>query len=85
LPAASRHLPSLAAPHRTVTGRVAVALAFAAALVYVPVLQGFFGTAALTPTQLAIVAPFPIIVWGADETRRALMRRYHARHQTSLS
>lgn len=42
-------------------------------------------TAALTPQQLAIVAPFPIIVWGADETRRWLIRRYHARHQTTLS
>lgn len=71
--------------NRPLLAGIAVALAFAAALVYVPVLQGFFGTAALTPTQLAIVAPFPIIVWGADETRRALMRHYHARHQTSLS
>ena len=64
---------------------IAVALAFAAALIYVPVLQGFFGTAALTPAQLATVAPFPIIVWGADETRRMLMRRYHARHQTTAA
>jgi hypothetical protein len=62
---------------------IAVALAFAAALIYVPVLQAFFGTAALTPAQLAIVVPFPIIVWGADETRRMLMRRYRARHQTT--
>jgi calcium-translocating P-type ATPase len=54
---------------------IAVALAFAAALVYVPVLQGFFGTAALSPGQLATVAPFPFIVWGADEIRRALIRR----------
>jgi len=54
---------------------IAVALAFAAALVYVPVLQGVFGTAALSPGQLATVAPFPFIVWGADETRRALVRR----------
>jgi magnesium-transporting ATPase (P-type) len=55
---------------------IAVALAFAAALVYVPVLQGFFGTAALSPGQLATVAPFPFIVWGADEIRRALVRRH---------
>jgi hypothetical protein len=34
-------------------------------------------TAALTPSQLATVAPFPFIVWGADETRRWLIRRYH--------
>ena len=54
---------------------IAAALAFAAALVYVPVLQGFFGTAALSPGQLATVAPFPFIVWGSDEIRRALVRR----------
>jgi magnesium-transporting ATPase (P-type) len=31
---------------------------------------------ALTPAQLAIVVPFPFIVWGADEIRRLLIRRY---------
>jgi magnesium-transporting ATPase (P-type) len=54
---------------------IAVALAFAAALVYLPALHGLFGTAALSPAELAIVAPFPVIVWGADEIRRALLRR----------
>jgi calcium-translocating P-type ATPase len=54
---------------------IAVALAFAAALVYLPAMHGFFGTAALSPGQLAIVTPFPFIVWGADEIRRALVRR----------
>jgi hypothetical protein len=49
------------------------------------VLQGFFGTAALTPAQLDVVAPFPIIVWGADETRRMLMRRYGAWHQAIMA
>ena len=58
---------------------IAVALAFAAALVYLPALHGFFGTAALTPGQLATVAPFPFIVWGADEIRRTLIRRRHPR------
>ena len=58
---------------------IAAALAFAAALVYVPALHDFFGTAALSPSQLAIVAPFPFIVWGADEIRRALARRRSSR------
>jgi cation transport ATPase-like protein len=53
---------------------IAVTLAFAAALVYLPALHGFFGTAALSPGQLATVAPFPFIVWGADEIRRAVLR-----------
>jgi magnesium-transporting ATPase (P-type) len=56
---------------------IAVALAFAAVVVYLPPLQGFFGTAALTGGQLATVAPFPFIVWGADEIRRAVVRRRH--------
>ncbi len=58
---------------------IAVALAFAAALVYLPALHGSFGTAALSPGQLATVAPYPFIVWGADEIRRALVRRRAAK------
>jgi magnesium-transporting ATPase (P-type) len=64
---------------------IAAALAFAAALVYLPAMHGFFGTEALTPAQLAIVAPFPFIVWGADEIRRLVLRRYHASRQGSLA
>ena len=58
---------------------IAFALAFAAALIYLPALHGFFGTAALSPGQLATVAPFPFIVWGADEIRRLLVRRRASR------
>jgi Cation transporting ATPase, C-terminus len=61
--------------NKLLLGAIAVALAFAAALVYLPVMHGFFGTASLSPGQLAIVAPFPFIVWGADEIRRWLVRR----------
>ena len=58
---------------------IGVALAFAAALVYVPALNSFFGTAALSPGQLATVAPYPFVVWGADEIRRLVLRRRSAR------
>jgi len=58
---------------------IAVALAFAALVIYLPAMHGFFGTAALSGGQLATVAPFPFIVWGADEIRRALVRRGHGR------
>ncbi len=61
--------------NRFLLGGIAVALAFAAALIYVPALNSVFGTAALGPAQLATVAPFPFIVWGADEIRRLLVRR----------
>ena len=57
---------------------IAVELAFAAAVIYLPALQGVFGTAALSPGQLATVAPFPFVVWGADEIRRLLVRRHQA-------
>ena len=64
--------------NRFLLGGIAAELAFAAALIYLPVLNSFFGTAPLTIGQLATVAPFPVIVWGADELRRLLLRRYHA-------
>jgi calcium-translocating P-type ATPase len=59
---------------------IGVELAFAAAVIYLPALHGFFGTEALSPAQLALVAPYPFIVWGADEIRRFLLRRYRAGH-----
>jgi calcium-translocating P-type ATPase len=61
--------------NKLLLGAIAVALAFATALVYLPVMHGLFSTASLSPGQLAIVAPFPFIVWGADEIRRWLVRR----------
>jgi magnesium-transporting ATPase (P-type) len=68
--------------NRFLLGGIAFSLAFAALLIYLPALHPIFGTAALTPAQLATVAPFPFIVWGADELRRYLLRR-HARASES--
>jgi calcium-translocating P-type ATPase len=51
-------------------------LAFAAAVVYAPPLQAAFSTAALGPTELAVLLPFPFVIWGADELRRLLLRRH---------
>ncbi|MEU8655374.1 cation-translocating P-type ATPase [Actinoplanes philippinensis] len=50
-------------------------LAFTAAVIYTPWLQDIFGTAALSATQLAIITPFPFIVWGVDEAARWVVRR----------
>ncbi|HET9172288.1 MAG TPA: cation-transporting P-type ATPase [Actinospica sp.] len=61
--------------NRPLLGGIAVALLFAAIVVYLPAAHPVFGTAALTPGQLVAVAPFPFVVWGADEIRRALRRR----------
>jgi calcium-translocating P-type ATPase len=71
--------------NKPLLGGIALALVFAALVVYVPLLQRFFGTAALSGAQLATVAPFPLIVWGADEIRRWLIRRYQSRGHLSSS
>jgi calcium-translocating P-type ATPase len=54
---------------------IAFELAFAAAVVYLPPLQDVFGTAAVGGDALLLLAPMPFIVWGADELRRAAVRR----------
>ncbi|HEY3483188.1 MAG TPA: HAD-IC family P-type ATPase, partial [Streptomyces sp.] len=61
--------------NRPLLGGIAFSLAFAAVIVYVPVLHGVFGTAALDPWQLLTVAPFPFLVCGAEELRKAALRR----------
>jgi magnesium-transporting ATPase (P-type) len=50
-------------------------IAFTATVIYAPPLQHIFGTAALSPTQLVVIAPFPVVVWGADELVRWARRR----------
>ncbi len=54
---------------------IAFELVFTAAVIYAPPLQHVFGTAALRPGQLAVIVPFPLIVWGVDELVRAARRR----------
>ena len=54
---------------------IAFELAFTAALIYVPALQPIFHTAPLGPVELATLLPFPLVVWAADELRRARLRR----------
>lgn len=54
---------------------IAAAVLFALAFVYTPFLHGIFGTTAPSVSQLLLVAPFPFIVWGADELRRFWRRR----------
>ncbi|HME04537.1 MAG TPA: cation-translocating P-type ATPase C-terminal domain-containing protein, partial [Solirubrobacteraceae bacterium] len=54
---------------------IAAELLVAAACVYAPALQSLLGTAALPPKDLALLIPYPFIVWGADELRRWFLRR----------
>lgn len=80
-------LPSVGVfSNRFLLAAIGTAVAFAAALIYMPALNSIFGTVPLTPAQLATVAPFPFIVWGADEFRRLLRRhpRAPAGHEGTL-
>ena len=58
---------------------IAFELAFTAALLWVPPLRDLFGTQPPPLADLALVLPFPFIVWGADELWRWNVRRRLAR------
>jgi calcium-translocating P-type ATPase len=64
--------------NRLLLAGCAFELAFTAALVYFPPLQGIFGTAALPLWLLLLLTPFPFIVWGVDE-----LSRWRLRHRTA--
>ena len=55
---------------------IAFELAFTAALLWVPPLRDLFGTEPPSPGDLAMVLPFPFVVWGADELWRWRGRRH---------
>ncbi len=61
--------------NRYLLGAIAAELLLAAVFVYAPPLQSLLGTAALPVHDLAFLLPYPLIVWGADELRRWLLRR----------
>jgi magnesium-transporting ATPase (P-type) len=54
---------------------IAFELVFTALLVYVPLVQSAFGTTALPWDVVALIATFPVIVWGTDELRRWIVRK----------
>lgn len=58
---------------------VAAELALAAVFVLAPPLEALLGTAVPPLRCLALLAPYPLVVWGADELRRYLVRRHAAR------
>jgi magnesium-transporting ATPase (P-type) len=57
---------------------IAFELVLALVIVYAPPLQRLLGTAALPLVGWLVVMPFPLVVWGADELRRWLVRRRSA-------
>ncbi len=62
---------------------IAFELVFTAVLIWVPPLQGVFGTAPLPADVLGVIAVFPLAVWGSDELRRHAIRRRTARRPTA--
>jgi calcium-translocating P-type ATPase len=64
---------------------IAFELVLTAILIYAPPFQALLGTAALPLDTLLIAAPFPFVVWGADELRRWALRRRDRRTATPRS
>lgn len=56
-------------------GGIVFELIFTSAVIYTPWLQDIFGTTSLAWTQLLLLLPFPVIVWGVDECVRGVRRR----------
>ena len=54
---------------------IATEIGFLAAIMFAPPLQHAFGTRPLGGLELALLCAFPVLVWGADELRRARLRR----------
>ncbi|MDE3070793.1 MAG: cation-transporting P-type ATPase, partial [Acidobacteriota bacterium] len=72
--------------NRHLLAAIATEILLAALFVYAPPLQSLLGTAALPLRDLLFLAPYPVIVWGADELRRWLVRRrVRARTQGALA
>jgi len=60
--------------NRYLLAAIAAELALAGCIVYAPPLQSLLGTAGLPLRDLALLLPYPFIVWGADELRRYVTR-----------
>jgi calcium-translocating P-type ATPase len=62
---------------------IAFEVVFAAAVVSLPGLRTVFGTSPPPLIALPLLVAFPVIVWGADEIRRWLIRRHDGQPLTS--
>jgi magnesium-transporting ATPase (P-type) len=54
---------------------IAFELAVTGLMIYLPAANDLLGTAPLPWPVLALIAPFPVLVWGLDEAYRAVRRR----------
>ncbi|HEY2502973.1 MAG TPA: cation-transporting P-type ATPase [Mycobacterium sp.] len=61
--------------NRYLLAGIAAEILLAAVFVYVPPMQALLGTAPLPVSDLALLLAYPVIVWGADEFMRYLLRK----------
>jgi magnesium-transporting ATPase (P-type) len=67
--------------NRLLLAGIAFEIVLSAVAIYLPAAQTLLGTRPLDGEELAVLATFPFIVWGADEGFRALRRRRVPRAQ----
>ena len=65
--------------NRYLLGAIAAELALAALFVYTPPLQALLGTAPPPAHALPLLIAYPLVVGGADQLRRWLLRRRDGR------
>ena len=61
--------------NRYLLAGIAAEILLAALLVYAPPMQALLGTAPLPASDLLLLPVYPVIVWGADEFMRYLLRK----------
>lgn len=66
--------------NRYLLGAILAELALAAVFVYAPPLQSLLGTSPPPAHAAVLLVVYPIVVWGADELRRLILRRRDSRH-----
>jgi len=61
--------------NRYLLAGIAAEILLAALFVYAPPMQALLGTAPLPVSDLLLLPAYPVIVWGADEFMRYLLRK----------
>jgi calcium-translocating P-type ATPase len=62
--------------NRYLLAAIAAEIVLAALFVYAPPLQSLLGTVPLPASDLLLLPAYPVIVWGADEILRYLLRKW---------
>ena len=70
--------------NRYLLGAIIAELALAAVFVYAPPMQSLLGTAPPPAHALVLLIAYPLVVWGADELRRWVLRRRDSTRDAEL-